>query len=189
FHDNRFHLRYVERRHQVVVQKGRVFDPALVVNNQLFVQGSADAHGETAFNLSDAVQRIDRFSDVMGRNDSEKTHSTRFLVHRDLSSLRRIHIERRGVVAVSRLRIDVFTKLVRVGSVPADDSIGSQLRPNHLTYRQRTLRIYFQKYLTIRKAKILLWRFEDFTCHFRDLLASMNSRMPNGVAHMKRAAA
>ena len=125
----------------------------------------------------------------MGRNNAKKTHSPRFLVDCDLSGLCRIHIERRGVVTVSRLRIDVFTKLVRVGPVPANDSIRSQLPPNHLPYGQRMLRIVIQKDLTVRKPQLLLRRFENSTCNLRELLASVNSRMPNGVAHVKRAPA
>src|SRR5439155_10889306 len=150
---------------------------------------SADTHSETALNLRDAVQRIDRFPDIVGRNDAEKPHSACFLVHRHLSGLCRIHIERRGVVAVSRLRVNVFTKLVRVGSVSTDDSIGSQLRPNNLTQGDRMVRFFFLKYLAVRKAKMFLRPLQNSTCHLRDLLASVNSRIPDGVAHMKRAPA
>jgi hypothetical protein len=63
------------------------------------------------------------------------------------------------------------------------------LRPNNLAYRLALAGVVFKKYSTARKPKILLWRLQDSTSYFCDLLAGMYSRAPNRVAHVKGAPA
>src|SRR5437867_7616992 len=127
----------------------------MVVNDQLFMQGGADTHRKTALNLRDAIERVDRLTHVMSRNHSDDAHSSCFFIDGDLRSLRRIHIERGCVLAVPGLWVDVFTEFVGIGRISTNDTILSKLRPNDLSDSHRLARVFFQKYLAVREAKIL----------------------------------
>ena len=106
--DNRFHLRKVERCDQMIVEERWIPDSAPIIDDEFFVQRRADAHGEPAFDLRNTVQRIDRLSNVVGRNHTNESHSACFFVHRNFGRLRRIHVKRGCVLAMSGLRINVF---------------------------------------------------------------------------------